>query len=67
MKTKTLVAVGLVGASLAGCEVRCLSPKNPPPRTQTPGTDDQVRTRLVAYDAGVLNPREHTKVTEGTK
>jgi hypothetical protein len=65
MKTKTLVTVGLVAASLAGCEIRCLSPKNP--RTQAPGTGDQVKTRLVAYDAGVPNPQDHVKVTEGTK
>ncbi len=51
MKTNTLVMVGLLGASLAGCEVRCLSPKgNPPPRTQGTGTEAKMNVRLVGYE-----------------
>lgn len=52
MKRNTLVLVGLVGASLAGCEIRCLSPKgNPPPKTQTTGTGAKLNVLLVGSES----------------
>jgi hypothetical protein len=56
VKTNTLVLVGLLGASLAGCDVRCLSSKeSPAPKTPSTGTGDKVNVRPADYqgaDAG---------------
>lgn len=49
MRTNTLVLMGFLGASLAGCEIRCLAPRDKPaPRTTNTGT--KLNVNLVDYE-----------------
>lgn len=54
MKTNTLVLLGLLGASLAGCDVRCLS-NGPTPAAGPATTGGKVNMNPAGYqgtDAG---------------
>lgn len=46
MKTNRLLLVGLLGASFAGCEIRCLARDSSPPKTQ-PTSGSRINVRLV--------------------
>jgi hypothetical protein len=69
MKTNRLVLVGVVGAGLAGCDVRCLG-SGAPPALKPTAAEGKANVRLVGEqtgDTGKVGEPPPAFVPESTK